>query len=150
MGPTTLPSGAAAVLGVALVVAGCSSTPTYNASTAQTLQSQVLAVAKSAQAGSYANGLKQLTALQRADDAALAKGDLTQAHHDAIAAAIALVRSDLSTLQAKAQARALQLRLAQAQRQREAAQRAAQQAAASAKTPKHHKGHGGDNGNGGD
>ena len=90
------------VVGLGLVLAGCgssSTTTTYATQAAQSLQQRVLAIATSANTHDYAQALQQLTALQQADDAALAAGSITNARRDAIAASISQVRADLTSLQ---------------------------------------------------
>lgn len=85
-----------------LLVAGCSSGTDYSAQTAESLQSRVLGIATLANSRDYAGALRQLAQLEQADNAALSSGSITRARHDAILATVALVRSDLTALQAAA------------------------------------------------
>lgn len=77
-------------------LAGCApSGGGYSATTAQTLQSDVLSVSEAAAAGDPATALARLDELDARLLDLLAKGAVDQARFDSVSAAIALVRGDL-------------------------------------------------------
>lgn len=104
---------------LALGLSGCAAEPGYSAQTASTLQHGVLAVATAAHADDLAGAQAQLAALEKLNDAARARGDMTEARHAAIAASIAAVRADLAQLQDQAEKARLQQQLQQLQEQQQ-------------------------------
>ncbi|MGH1526419.1 hypothetical protein ACRAWC_21315 [Leifsonia sp. L25] len=109
----------AAALLLALGLTGCSSGETYSPQTSSQLQHAVLDVANTARANDYAGALTKLAALEQLNDAALKKGSISTARHDAIAASIATIRADLSRLQDAAEKAQLQQQIQQLQQQQQ-------------------------------
>jgi hypothetical protein len=107
----------AIVLVAVLALTGCAGESDYPPETASTLQSQVLLVSQSAQAGDPATAVRQLDELVVLVRDALAKGTITQARHDSILAAIELVRLDLEAAQAALEEQQRQLELEQQQQE---------------------------------
>lgn len=86
------------VLASVLVLSGCGAQSTdYSAHTARPLQQQVFSVAKSATAGQPNVSLTRLDELAASLKDARARGAVSDERYASIAAAIALVRSDLET-----------------------------------------------------
>jgi lipoprotein NlpI len=84
------------MLAIVLALSGCTAQNTgYSAQTARPLQQQVLAVAESATAGQPSVSLTRLDELMASLADARAKGTVSDERYASIAAAIALVRSDL-------------------------------------------------------
>jgi hypothetical protein len=99
----------AAVTAVTLALSGCAAQnepAPYATSTAADLQQSVLHVTRAAGDGEYAAARTRLEELEVATKVAHARGELTEARHDSILAAIALVRADLEALIAEAEAKA--------------------------------------------
>ncbi|WP_431219272.1 hypothetical protein [Leifsonia xyli] len=109
----------AAALLLALGLTGCSSGETYSPQTSTQLQHAVLDVANTARANDYAGALTNLAALEQLNDAALKKGSISTARHDAIAASIATIRADLSRLQDAVEKAQLQQQIQQLQQQQQ-------------------------------
>jgi hypothetical protein len=104
---------------VALAVAltGCTGGGSYSTDAATRLQHGVLAVAQAASTDHLAAAQQRLTDLERTNDEAAAKGEISRARHDAVAASIATIRADLSQLQDQAAKARLQQQLQQLQQQ---------------------------------
>ena len=113
--------GAAAI--VTVVLTGCAAGEHYPAGTARQLQSGVQQVAASAATQDYAGALAELDALQARGDAARKAGTLDQARYLSISRSIAVVRSDLTALQAAAEQQRLQEQLQQLQQQQDEKQK---------------------------
>lgn len=103
---------------LAVTLTGCTG-GSYSAETAGTLQHGVLAVAQAASANDLAGAQEKLTALERLNNAAFGKGEISRARHDAVAASIANIRADLSHLQDQAEQARLQKQLQQLQQQQQ-------------------------------
>jgi hypothetical protein len=108
---------AAAAFALALALAGCASGTDYSTRTASGLQHGVLAVATAAKANDLAGAQTRLTALEKLNDEALAKGEISGDRHAAVNASIAAVRADLTQLQDQAEKARLQQQLQQLQQQ---------------------------------
>lgn len=124
---------------VVMILAGCSTTGDYSTESAADLQKRVLSVSDAVSTGDYTGASTQLADLTVAANDALANGGITKARHDSIAAAAALVQSDVDAAIAAAEAQAA----AEAEKQRLAAEEAARKAAENTKgddNGKHKKG----------
>jgi membrane protein involved in colicin uptake len=100
---------AAAVTAVALLLSGCAAQDQpspYATATAADLQQTVLTVTEAAGDGDFPAARTRLEELEVATKVAHARGELSEARHDSILAAIALVRSDLEALIAEEKAKA--------------------------------------------
>ncbi|GAA4349258.1 hypothetical protein GCM10023087_14740 [Microbacterium rhizosphaerae] len=106
-----------AAVALALALTGCSGGESYSRDTASTLQHAVLAVAQAASTNDLAGAQAKLADLERMNDAAVRKGDISRARHDAVAASIATIRADLSQLLDDAANARLQQQLQQLQQQ---------------------------------
>lgn len=111
------------------LLTGCAPQAAYEPETAERLQSQVLAVSTSTAEGDWAGASTRLMELEASTAEALARGEITQARHDAILAALQLVRSDVEAAIAQAEADAAAAAEAKAAADAEAA-RLAQEAEA--------------------
>lgn len=81
---------------IALSLTGCAQQPSdYGQAVAERLQEQVLAVSTSAADAELEAAVVALNELDVELKDALARGDISEARYDSIAAAAALVRSDL-------------------------------------------------------
>jgi hypothetical protein len=109
----------AGAVALALGLSGCAAEPDYSTQTASTLQHGVLAVATAAHADDLAGAQTQLAALEKLNDAARTKGEISAARHAAIAASIAAVRADLAQLQDQAEKARLQQQLEQLRQQQQ-------------------------------
>lgn len=129
----TRTSRAAIVVAAAIaILAGCAQAPAYDPTTAERLQSQVLAVSTSTSQGDWAGASTRLMELEASAAEALARGDITQERFDAIIAALQLVRGDVDAAiaQLEEEARAAQAAAdAKAAADAEAARIAAEEAA---------------------
>lgn len=101
-----------AVAATAALLAGCASPPAYEPATAERLQAQVLAVSTSTAEGDWAGASTRLMELEAIAATALARGEITQERHDAIVAALQLVRSDVEAAIAQAEEEAAAARAA--------------------------------------
>src|SRR5512138_802867 len=110
---------AAGVLALGLTLSGCDGGESYSSTTATTLQHGVLAVAQAASTNDLAGAQQKLTDLERMNDAAARKGEISRSRHDAVAASIATIRADLSQLQDQADKARLQQQLEQLQQQQQ-------------------------------
>ena len=104
-------------MAVTLILAGCTGGESYSSKTASTLQHGVLAVAQAASTNDLAAAQQRLTDLERLNDEAARKGEISRARHDSVAASIATIRADLSQLQNEAANARLQQQLQQLQDQ---------------------------------
>ncbi|ANF31977.1 hypothetical protein A0130_10115 [Leifsonia xyli] len=109
----------AAALVLALGLTGCAGGESYSTQTASQLQHAVLDVATSSAGDDYAGALAKLTALEQLNDAAVKKGSISAARHDAIAASITAIRADLGRLQDAAEKAQLQQQIQQLQQQQQ-------------------------------
>jgi membrane protein involved in colicin uptake len=103
------PASGAIVLTAALMLSGCAAQnepSPYATTAAANLQQTVLHVTEAARDGEYPAARTRLDELEVATKVAHARGELSQARHDSILAAIALVRADLEQLIAVAEAAA--------------------------------------------
>jgi hypothetical protein len=124
-------SGAAVALVGALVLSGCAAQDRqapYATATAADLQQTVLHVTKAADDGEFAAARTRLHELEVATKVAHARGELTEARHDSILAAIALVRADLEALIAEAEAAAAEKKKAEEEARKAAEAKAAEEA----------------------
>jgi hypothetical protein len=112
------PLAVAAIL-LAAGLTGCAGGETYSTQTAAQLQHSVADVATAAGANDYAGALAKLAALEQQNDAAVKKGAISTARHDAIARSIAAIRADLGRLQDAAEKAQLQQQIQQLQQQQE-------------------------------
>jgi chromosome segregation ATPase len=103
---------------VALALTGCAG-ESYTGHAASALQHGVLAVAQAASTNDLAGAQQRLAELERTNDDALRKGEITRTRHDAVAASIASIRADLSQLQDQADKARLQQQLQQLQQQQQ-------------------------------
>jgi hypothetical protein len=139
---------AAAALAIAtsLVLAGCAGSG-YDAETALGLQERVAAVSTAAAEADWSTTETELMELETAAQTALARGEITQARADAIAAAIALVRADVTAAldaeRAAAEQAAAEQAAAEEAAAAEAARVAAEQAAAEEAARDEERGNGG-------
>lgn len=108
----------AAIL-LAVGLTGCAGGETYPVQTASQLQHSVADVATAAAANDYAGALAKLAALEQQNDAAVKKGSISAARHDAIARSIAAIRTDLGRLQDAAEKAQLQQQIQQLQQQQQ-------------------------------
>jgi ADP-ribosylglycohydrolase len=106
-----------ATVALALTLTGCSGGESYSSHTASMLQHGVLAVAQAASASDLAGAQAKLADLERMNDDAARKGEISHARHDAVAASIATIGADLSQLQNQAANARLQQQLQQLQQQ---------------------------------
>lgn len=98
----TVVAATALCLAATLGLTGCATESDYTLATAERLQERVLGATTAAASADYATVLSALDALEVDLGDALARGQVTQARHDAIAAAIAHVRKDVeATIAAK-------------------------------------------------
>ncbi len=132
---------AALVIAASLVLAGCAGSG-YDAETALGLQERVAAVSTAAAGGDWSTTETELMELETAAQTALARGEITQARADAIAAAIALVRADV-TAALDAERAAAEQAAAEEAAAAEAARVAAEQAAAEEAARDEERGNGG-------
>ena len=107
----------ALAVGVALTLTGCGGGQSYSSDTAGRLQHAVLAVAQAASTNDLAGAQARLTDLERMNDDAARKGEISRARHDSVAASIATIRADLSQLQNQAANARLQQQLQQLEQQ---------------------------------
>jgi hypothetical protein len=110
---------AVAAIVLALGLSGCAGGETYSMQTASQLQHSVADVATAAGANDYAGALAKLAALEQLNDAAVKKGSISTARHDAIARSIAAIRADLGRLQDAAEKAQLQQQIQQLQQQQQ-------------------------------
>jgi hypothetical protein len=110
---------AAAAVALALGLAACTGGESYSTQTASQLQHAVLDVATTAGANDYAGALAKLASLEQLNDAAVKKGSISAARHDAIAASITAIRADLGRLQDAAEKAQLQQQIQQLQQQQQ-------------------------------
>ncbi|MDL9980988.1 hypothetical protein [Microbacterium candidum] len=103
---------------LAVTLTGCTG-GSYSTDTASTLQHGVLAVAQAADANDLAGAKEKLAALERLNNAAFGRGEISRVRHDAITASIATIRADLSHLLDQAAQARLQQQLQQIQQQQE-------------------------------
>lgn len=89
-----------------LLLGGCSQSPPYAPESAIALQSHLLEVTEAAAEGDAEAALVRLDELLVATKVELANGGISQARHDSILAAIALVRLDLERIVAEAERQA--------------------------------------------
>lgn len=108
-----------AAVGLVLALTGCGGGDSYSRDTASTLQHAVLAVTQAASANDLAGAQAKLTDLERLNDAAARKGEISRARHDSVAASIANIRADLSQLENQAANARLQQQLQQLQQQQD-------------------------------
>jgi hypothetical protein len=113
----------AGAVAIALGLTGCAG-PSYSHDAASALQHGVLAVAQAASANDLTGAQQRLAALERTNDEALRKGEISRSRHDAVAASIASIRADLSQLQDQADKARLQQQLEQLQQQQQQQQQA--------------------------
>ncbi|MBF0670993.1 MAG: hypothetical protein IR160_00230 [Salinibacterium sp.] len=85
-------------LTASLGLSGCATAGDYHHAAAERLQERVLGATAAAASADYATMLGALDALEVDLGDALARGHVTQARHDAIAAAIAHVRKDVEAI----------------------------------------------------
>ncbi|MGH1550343.1 hypothetical protein ACRAWB_14690 [Leifsonia poae] len=109
----------AAAVVLALGLAGCSGGESYSTQTASQLQHAVLDVATTSAGNDYAGALAKLATLEQLNDAAVKKGSISVARHDAIARSIAAIRADLGRLQDAAEKAQLQQQIQQLQQQQQ-------------------------------
>lgn len=110
---------AAVALALAVGVSGCAGGESYSSQTSTQLQHAVLAVATTSAASDYPGALAKLAALEQLNDAAVKKGSISAARHDAIAASIAAIRADLGQLKDAAEKAQLQQQIQQLQQQQQ-------------------------------
>lgn len=117
----------AAAIVLALGLSGCSGGESYSTQTASQLQHAVLDVATTSAANDYAGALAKLASLEQLNDAAVKKGAISTARHDAIARSITAIRADLGRLQDAAEKAQLQQQIQQLQQQQQEQQQQQQQ-----------------------
>jgi len=106
----------ATALAVTLLLSGCASPAAYSEETAQNLQQRVLAVTDAAATADYAAAQVRIDELRVAANDALARGEISEERHAAIASALDLVESDVDAALATEAAAAEAVRLAEEQR----------------------------------
>lgn len=120
---------------LALGLTGCATGADYSARTASTLQHGVLDVAAAAHANDLAGAQTKLAALEKLNDAALAKGEISGARHAAVSTSIVAVRADLAQLQDQAEKTQLQQQVEQLQQEQQQQQQQQQEQQQAPKGP---------------